>query len=315
MTGLKPRFQQLFLGAFLLIFPSSVHARKAKVYKPVPQTSYFEFREGSTLMFSQRKKRFLREGWDDGNQLLKLQTLDIKRGQDFQVNLLGEIQSLKDGSLGAQFLLSFNLSPEYAGVRKEFVSIFPSTEAMTNIGREGTYDLARLPLQIRSETNGFRVKTLQRILETSTGTFRHCLELASVEEEFIFAPYTGLVFWKNFGEEWTLSSISDRSGLFSAVDISTENAAGFSGMPIQEEDQYQIEVLAKIFCQRYRISFVRILALDVYPNNPYAVRCRFLAAQGGLVSPKRYQVEEKTFLRQDFAGKILWGESESPFRR
>jgi hypothetical protein len=240
---------------------------KTVVKKPIPQTQYFKYEPGSSYAFAQKKRKFLKGQWESGPERLKLTVLDSVRDENIRIRILGEIEEKAGGPVKKQFFMAFLLTP---------------SEALWE--RDVSVPLARLPLTVGDQIGNYRLESLQASLETSTGTFRHCLLIQGIGESILFAPYVGLIHWRILDEDWTLASYSlrDREGLETP----------------SKKDWKQIENLARSFCSRYQLNFERLLSVDIKPGLSSAP-CRFLISRPDPEMPegRRFEVEERTFLR------------------
>src|SRR3989344_4691333 len=132
--------------------------KKIEVTPPIPQTHYFECRPGTSILYSERRRKFLQGDWRDTGRTLRLEALDAAKGKNLELNFMGEITS------GSQ--------PE----EKLFVTII-LTPSQVEFIEDGSRVIASLPLRTGDWAGDYQTVTLQKTLETSTGTFRHCLEI------------------------------------------------------------------------------------------------------------------------------------------
>jgi len=282
---------------------------KIEVSKPIPQTKYFNFVEDTTLVFSQKKKVFLREAWVDGKNVLLLRVLDSDMDSSHKYRLLGEIYSEGEKELQTQFLLTLRLSSEMLEMDREIVYQSASTGPRVNVGAEGNFRIARQPFLPGGYSDGFTVHSLKSSVSTSTGTFRDCLEIRSFTEHLTFAPYAGLVRWRLFDQEWIRSGVRDHRFSFKKVSISTGGTLGVLNFPLSPRDRAMIEEVLKDFCKLYSLKFDSLLTVGIHPKKRHAARCRFLVYREdkGQRYSKRYDVEERVLLREVFGDQVQWG--------
>ena len=294
--------------------PASGQKRKnpVKVSVPVPDLKYFGFEAGKSLVYSSRKRKFLEGSWIRSPREMRFQILDVRKGEPVRIGILKETYRRSGGELEEQSLLEFSIFPSGARLRIEAVWVESDPKSVMLTGRREDLELARFPLRAGRLTGDLQVRSLEAAVETSTGVFRHCLEIGSSWERFVFAPHFGLVQWKVLDEEWTLKAVLDMRTDFSRVKLSTESGMNFRDAPLGENDDRQIEELARVFCKRYRVEFEKMLSVELDPSRPAIARSRFLVYRNDAENSnlRRYEVEERFWIREDYGGQILWGEQE-----
>lgn len=270
---------------------------------------YFNFDEGTVLIYSGKRKGILDAEWSESGRSLKSHLLKIKnkKNRAIEILTLNEIFSRQGEWLAEQFFVTYQCFLTGIRIQKEIVLNQPSPGTLASIGKQEPYWIAKFPLKIGDQINGYKVESLSSTVRTPLGEFSDCLIISGQVEKLVFAPRAGPVVIELFDEQWLAKERTD------PLQIPLANTSGQKGenlktVALSHAALKRLERTIKQFCRKNHFQFQLLLSAGPDGSSKEDILSRTLVYKRNKQDPdqKIFEVLQQSWAKKVGGKKMVW---------
>jgi hypothetical protein len=286
-----------------LLMPKPITVRKPERKQTLSaelvarSTTYFDFQQGQTLIYSGQRRNFLDGQWSENEKTLKIHvlTVDKAKGAWTEIVTLAETILDKNQWLAEQSLIRYRISSEGVQRQRKVVFSQPYPGTLAPVGEQEPHWIVRFPLREESLVEGYKVNRTSTSFKTPMKEFQGCLALVGYVDKMTFARQLGLIFWEIFDERWYLKEI--RTSPYHELE------------PLGRRDWKNLFKAVKRSTRKRQLSFESICSLSVLEKEPQlTVQVRTLTYETDKLDPqqRRFILLEERWVKRVEGGKVVW---------